>query len=240
MGDREMEDREMSNVNVNTDNLRGEIAPLYHRYQSQTEAQGAYVQLTEDGAVSADWDGEINSTPADVWHNRTLRWSVPADIRGDELADLLESADVIALFNRVYNGHNVEWDGSNYVGRLDDDADDASDELAQIFEGELNSGEYGAAVWDAREWMDGAGLLDNWSNQSLDEAVSEIEVGAKTEGVLLDGDVRDELLTWAESYIHNDRAGLDSHHLHALLDDGRIDAYDSAEYAADHSVEFAK
>ncbi|MEW6647203.1 MAG: hypothetical protein AB1450_08400 [Pseudomonadota bacterium] len=228
----------MSNVSINTSNLREKIAPLYHRYQSQSEAQDAYVEMTENGTVSADWDGEISGTPADVWHNRTLRWSVPSTVRGDELADLLERADVIALLERVYLGHTVEWDGNNHVGHLDDDADEASGELARIFERELNTSNDGAGVWDAREWMDGVGLLGNWSGKPLDEAVSEVEAGAESEGVHLDGDVEDELLDWAESYVDSDRAGLDAHHLRALLNDGRIDAETAAEYADDHGIEF--
>ena len=118
------------NISIKTDNLRGEIAPLYCRYQGQTDCQGAYVQMNEDGIVSADYNAEIGwAVTFDVFHNRTLSWGVASRVRGDALADLLESDEMRALFERVHTGHDVEWDGNNNVGHLDDDARAASDEI---------------------------------------------------------------------------------------------------------------
>lgn len=226
-------------LTINTENLRGEIAPLYSRYQGQINAQPAYVELDEDGNVSADYSGEIgNAVPMTVWHRRTLRWSVSNQVRGDELADLLESDEVVALLERVYLGHTVEWDGNNHTGSLDDDARAASDELDTIFGEAPNSGNDGSGVWDAGEWLDGAGLLGSWSGKPLDEAVSEIQEQAESDSVYLDGDVETVLLEWAETYVRDDKPGLDANHLRALTDADRINAEDIAEYADDHDIEF--
>jgi hypothetical protein len=35
------------------------------------------------------------------------------------------------LIDRIIAGHTVEWDGSNFVGRLTEDARDACDEIQQ-------------------------------------------------------------------------------------------------------------
>lgn len=228
-----------TNLTIDTDNLRGEIAPLYCRYPQQTNAQPAYVEMDEDGNVSADYSGEIgNAVPMAVWHKRTLRWAVSSSVRGDELADLLERDDVVALLERVYLGHSVEWDGNNHVGRLDDDAQTASEALDTIFGEEPNSGNDGSGVWDVGDWIGGAGLLDHWSGVPLDEAVSAIEDYAESEGIYLDGDVEEELLSLAASWIDRGERGLDAHHLRALVDDGRVSADDAAEYADDNDIEF--
>lgn len=218
-------------ITINTENLRGEIAPLYCRCQGQTNAQPAYVELGEDGYVSADYSGEIgNGVPFTVWHRRTLRWAVPSQSSGNALADLIESADIVALLERVSAGHTVEWDGSNFVGSLDDDARAASDELESIFGRPEDEG----CVWDASEWMVGAGLHSWWIGVPLDTAVADTESAAESEGVYLDGDVEDVLLDMAERYIANDKPGLDAWHLSALVAAERITADDAAEYADGH------
>ena len=85
----------------NLASLRAELAPLYCRYPHQTEPQPAYVQLDEDGDVTTGYSGEIGGgVPAHVWHGRTLRWTVPASVQGDVLADLL-AGDALPLLQRL-------------------------------------------------------------------------------------------------------------------------------------------
>lgn len=46
----------MSEITLKIDNLRsGDLAPLYCRYADQTTAQDAYIEIDEDGDVSADY-----------------------------------------------------------------------------------------------------------------------------------------------------------------------------------------
>lgn len=223
----------MSNtITLSLDNLRGEIAPLYHRYPNQTNAQDAYVEMTEDGEVSADYSGEIgNGMPMSVWHGCTLRWSVPSDVRGNELADLLGTDEAIALLERIYAGHSVEWDGSNHTGGLDDDAQAASEALQDLLNDNLNTGNDGAGVWGVRDWIDAAGLRAWWEDgQSLADAVTKIEDEAESEQVHLDGDIEAELLDWAYSYWERDEPGLSRDHLDALIEDGRITDEEAQDY----------
>ncbi|MFN2310174.1 MAG: hypothetical protein ABR553_10670, partial [Gammaproteobacteria bacterium] len=220
------------NISIDTSNLRGEIAPLYNRYPGQTEPQPSYVEMDEDGFVSTNYSGEIgNGVPSYVWHGRTLRFSVPSDVRGDALADLLEGAEVVALLERIHAGHEVEWDGNNHRGYLDDDAQEAQGELEHIL-GELSGGaDEGGGVWEASDWMDAAGLLGWWSGCPLDEAVFEVGLAAESENVHLDGDIEAVLLDWAEQAVDRDEPRLDAHHLAALVESGRINTETAAEYA---------
>ncbi len=188
------------NISIKTDNLRGEIAPLYCRYQGQTDCQGAYVQMNEDGIVSADYNAEIGwAVTFDVFHNRTLSWGVASRVRGDALADLLESDEMRALFERVHTGHDVEWDGNNNVGHLDYDARAASDEieaeLTTLGEDEASMG----AVWDVDQWLEHSAFDDIWeTGKTLTEAVTAVEESAAAENIELDGDVSRYLLDRAE------------------------------------------
>jgi hypothetical protein len=98
--------------------------------------------LTEAGKACHDateaHSSERGTTTFDRWHCRTLVWSqtlsqgaavVADEDKLDELA-----AQLAPLVARVSAGHDTEWDGSNYVGVLDDDAQEASDEIEEIIE----------------------------------------------------------------------------------------------------------
>lgn len=229
-------------ITLKIDDLRGEIAPLYCRYPGQTNPQPAYVEMDEAGYVFANYSGEIgNGEPAYVRYGRALRWGVPSDIDGDVLADLLERDDVIALLERIHAGHSAEWDGNNHVGHLDNDAQEANDELASILYEELvHRDDYSGGVWNAGEWIEASGLLGNWGDEPLAEAISRIETQAQSERVQLDGDLKSELLDWAVWYIENYRAGLGAHHLRELLKADLIPTEWVTEYAKAHDIRLDK
>lgn len=213
------------------DNLAG-IAPLHHRYPGQAGPQPAYIELTEDGKVLADFNAELgNAMPAAVWHRRTLRWPLPPDVRGEALTAFLADPAALALLQRVHAGHSVEWDGSNHVGRLDEDARAASDKFAELIERDLAGDE--AAVWDANEWLwANCTLLTHWQHQPLAEAVAQIEADAAVQGVLIDGDIKHELLDEAARWLESGRPGLTPAHVTALIESGRATDAEATQYAA--------
>ena len=137
-------------LNLDTSNLRASLAPLYRQYPGQYQPQSAYVTLDEDGNVAADWTGESGGgMPASIWHHRTLRWAVNPSANGNYLAALLEN-EALPLLERVHVGHTVEWDGSNNVGLLTADAQDASDKLERLLDA-TNEPENQTHIWDADE-----------------------------------------------------------------------------------------
>lgn len=188
-------------ITIDTSNLRGEAAPLYKRYPHQNQPQRAHVEMDEDGNVRAEINGEIgDAVPMHVWHGRTLRWSVSPYVRGDSLADLLESEKVRALFERVHNGHSVEWNGQNMVGRLDEDAEAAALELEAILS--PDSGEYELAqVCGAYEF-----IADWFELKELVEAGS-VEECAKRQlesndaDIVIVGDMEEEVASRAAELI---------------------------------------
>lgn len=220
-------------ITIHTDNLRGELAPLYRRFSGHYQPQPAHVCLDENGNVRADYCGIIGTgQPMDVWLGRTRRWSVNPEVNGDQIADLLESDKVRALLERVHAGHSVEWDGSNYVGRLTDDAREASDALGLIFEDETRTVD-GGGVWGAGDWIDPLGADDLLKKgEGLVDAAERLVAEAKDERAAIEGGKGDMLdaIEWRLGHmLQHFLPGLRHHHLTALRSLGWSD-YDIAEY----------
>lgn len=95
----------------------------------------------EDGSVRivdrSYYGGD--GAPVKEWNREVLIFELASSYAGetkldvDRLREDLEDGGVLAgLLDRSIAGHTVEWNGSNYVGRLTEDARDASDEIQQL------------------------------------------------------------------------------------------------------------
>ena len=229
----------MGTINIKTKNLVGGPAPLYRRYPGQSGPQSAFVEMDEDGNVSASSNGEIgNGVPMYVWHNRTQRWSVPPSIKGDALADLLKSDEITGLLGRIHAGHSVDWDGNNHSGSFDEDATAASEILNDRFSKLFDDSSDLTEVWGTRDWLDAAGLIVWWPDGvSIEEASENIKAEAESASVVLEDEIEDTLLEWAADYWDAGKSGLTATHLDALISDGRIDDASAAEYAEEHGID---
>ena len=209
------------------DNLRDadDPAPLFFKYPRQCNPQPAHVELDHAGRVTADSSGEIgNGVPFHVWHRRTLRFRVDPCVGGAALADYLEGDEGRALLERIHTGHTVEWDGSNHVGMLDEDAEAAKLLLEQALMA-LDC----VVVWNTDEWIGPCPFGDLWpAGKTLARAVADLEAEAKGMEHVLDGDVTKALLDRAQT--ENDRGRCNrADVLAALRADGRPVADDAIE-----------
>jgi hypothetical protein len=210
-------------LNLDISNLRTELAPLYRQYPGQYQPQPAYVTL-ENGFVQADWSGDSGGgMPPSVWHHRTLRWAVNPSANGRALAALLEG-EALPLLERVHAGHTVEWDGSNNVGLLTADAQDASDELERLLDA-MNDPENQTQVWGADEWLfqSSRDLGQHWTDQPILAVAQAIESDARAEGVIINGSISNALLDRAEAVLDAGGSLTPAQHA-ALVADGRVDA----------------
>lgn len=221
----------MSEIRFAINNLLGgDECPLYHRYSSECKPEGAYVQLSEGGLVSAGI-ASGDGLPVRVFNNCDLRWEVPPEVNGKVLADFLRSTDVRALLDTIWYGHDVDWSNGNQVGTLDDEAQEAYDELqyllSEICESECNP----SSVWEVSEYLFGSNSLrDVWSSESLDAAVANIEADAKYQNVFIDGDIAECLLDSAMNHIEEEERGLTQSHLNELVNHERITKQIAADY----------
>lgn len=164
---------------------------LYHRYPTQTEPQGCYIELCpSDRQLSAGSNAEIgNAVPMDVWHGRRLRFSIPCltETTANRLLD-----KIAPLAARVCDGYSCEWDGGNHVGRYNDDAREAMEEIERLCdEGRFDETDM-VHAWDAAEWYAGLGSLERQASElgitatTTDEELRVIEA-RETEKALADG-----------------------------------------------------
>lgn len=147
------------------------------------EVWDACLTLDEDGVcdfeVTPPWD---NATRAAIWHGRTRCWSLPGLVKSEALSELFSDADTIDLLQRVHDGHEVVWDGNNWVGRLDEDAEEASDELERLcadLEGRC------WRLYPAEEYVASCELSDIWPvGTSLKQVALSIRREAMSEGFI--------------------------------------------------------
>lgn len=156
-------------------------APLFHQYPGQLQPQPAHIQLApESRTVSADWSGEIGgyTIPTRVWNDLELRFAVPANVRGDALVEFCEQHD--ELFARICDGFREEWNGSDLVGKYNDDALAAIDEIKRLIEAEM-SDELVDVTTIAGFYAESS-LSEIWPDgKTLDEAATALAELAKTE-----------------------------------------------------------
>lgn len=138
-------------------------------------------------ATAAERHSSENSVSFDEYRRRTLVWTncLP---RGamviaspDAIANLVEA--IKPLLERVAAGHTVEWDGSNMVGRLSDDALEASEEIDQaIADCDWVSDIH---VEGAGDWLVDYDLPDGISEEDLPDIADQLEAEARADGIEL-------------------------------------------------------
>lgn len=180
-----------------TETLRNSRVPLDGAPHCETQWR---LSLDEGGTVqiySRDYYGS-DGTPMDIWHRRTLEWGFRR--RGDQsvtdaaelAADLAEGGVLRALLERVHAGHSVDWNGSNMVGGLTDDATEASDEIERLLD-KYATDDTAPTVWDAYEWLTARGSTKAETvlrdlGITADATEEEISVAAKDADSIAKGD----------------------------------------------------
>jgi hypothetical protein len=132
------------------DKLTGTL-PVYLKYDREINPQPAYLEIDEDGYVSADSNSEIgNGVPASVWNGLTLRIHIPNHLTARGIQGLV--TDLLPLLERLHTGNEIAWNGNNWTGKLTDDALEAETEILQFID--RNSTDYESSeIWDACDWL---------------------------------------------------------------------------------------
>jgi hypothetical protein len=133
--------------------------PLYCKYANELQPQRAYIALDPAArTVDAGYNGEIgNGIPCSVFNGKIYRWKVPADLPAASVLSFIDEHS--AFFDAVCDGYTEVYDGCNYVGRLNDSAQAASDELEQLAEA-LQASEDRISVCDTAEYIQEQGLCE--------------------------------------------------------------------------------
>ena len=127
-------------------------APVYAQFDGQRQPQPAFIRLNESGSVHAEYEGGVGEGwPASVWHGRDARISIRPTTSGKALRDMFADEDFLALARRYYDGLSIDWDGSNNVGVLTEDAKAALEEIERMAQ-DLDC----INVFDAADWIESA------------------------------------------------------------------------------------
>jgi hypothetical protein len=148
--------------------------------------------LIEDGRVSLDIRDYFggDGVPEAEWHRRRLALHLakgPMIVDPDRLRTVLEQSR--QLIELVVAGHSVEWDGSNRVGRLTDDADEALYALDDHFR-RADLADDSLMLWTVADWIGSTSLADLGLDAGSDDAAiraaaADLRHTARTDGIIL-------------------------------------------------------
>lgn len=129
---------------------------LYRRYPGQTSPQGCYVELDcRTGELSAATNAELGSAvPSAVWHGHCVRWPI-LPLKALAAERLLQ--ELAPLAQRVVDGYECVWDGSNHVAHRTHDAREAIQEITGVCGARSEDEESCLRVWDAGDWLHAIG-----------------------------------------------------------------------------------
>jgi len=162
--------------------------PLYCKYQNECQPQPAYITLNpESRTIDADYNGEIgNGIPCSVFNGKAYRWKIPADLPAASVLSFIDEHS--AFFDAVCDGYAEVYDGNNYVGRLNDEAQRANEFLDRLTE-ELQASEDRISVCDTAEYIREQGLCELWpEGYSLQQAAAQLleDAGADDDYCVID------------------------------------------------------
>src|SRR5690606_13090794 len=132
---------------------------------------------------------ERSGIPMKVYHGVILRWALPASTNGEWLTQAINDGDFDELFDRIKAGHACDWDGSNWVGGLNRDAEDAYLHIESMLERFVD---YNLGVWWADEWLadvpdDELGINAETTDEELEKLAEEWDNEAASYGARLRG-----------------------------------------------------
>lgn len=115
------------------DNLQdGSSRPLFECYGGQEMPENAEVKMSFEGIVTAEVTG--STMTEDEFNQLTLCWSVEPQLDGSVLYEYMTARETVKLLEVIYEGQTSAWDGSNYRGVLDAEAQEAYDTIADELE----------------------------------------------------------------------------------------------------------
>lgn len=139
----------MKNLNIMFDASTAKRFPVYAQYAGQHSPQPAYLELDiRDGSLTADYSGEIgNAVPSAVWHSLIIRFRLDPHTTSGEIEKIIN--DNKDFFQAILDGAESHWDGSNWVGKFSENAQEIIESINQgdVFMRDLECGMIDLAQW---------------------------------------------------------------------------------------------
>jgi len=173
-----------------------ETEPEIDPYHAQTGGE-TYTELyidPERGIVQLHQEMDDNATPIDEWNGLVIASKISGHPNRSQALWVLE--EDAHLIERVVNGHSTEWDGHNWIGKLNHDAESALEELIQDLE---NCDPEEVGLYSCDDWFDSCtpkmlGISWFTTDDEIKEIATKLEADAYEEGAILYGSVSDYLI----------------------------------------------
>lgn len=159
-------------------------AELYRRYNGQSKAQPAYIELgVKDGILLADYDAEVGGgEPPIVRNGFDRRYSIPV-LTGEAANRVMD--EIAPLARRILADWSEKWDGNNHIAVLGPEAQAAEEEIEKHlglgyhdrgFEHQGFDDSDLVTAWDIDGVTNGCEVEDyNITPSTTDERLDEIE-----------------------------------------------------------------
>lgn len=141
----------MATLNILFDASTAKRFPVYAQYGGQHEPQPAYLELDiRDGSLIADYSGLIgNAVPSAVWHSLIVRFAINPHTTADQIEKIIN--DNKDLFQAILDGSESHWNGSNWVGKF---SEEAQESIANIHQTDAFMRELEGGMIDLAEWIE--------------------------------------------------------------------------------------
>ncbi len=170
-------------------------APLFRYLPSSGRPAPTFIWMDSEGRVGVDYQVEYNATPIDVYLNRTFQFPLFPELSGEDISNLLSNSEIQQLLTLIHNKHSVEWNGSNLVGRLDEEGYEKIAELNDII--------HDMALTSLEDTYDGRSAFftaESFVDDLLDFSSEKIfDIWTEQEGQSLD-DFTDEVLSICDNF----------------------------------------
>ena len=143
---------------------------LYCKYPGQINPQGCYIEFDpRDNTALASYNPEIgNAIPADLWHGRYFRFYLPYPIYAASADGLME--ELIPLFTELSENYEEDWDGSNFIGKINDRGTEIIELIENKIENSLTEENDAIKVYEASDWFEYCNAFDfNITEKTTDE-----------------------------------------------------------------------
>lgn len=139
----------MATLNILFDASTAKRFPVYAQYSGQHSPQPAFLELDiRDGSLVADYSGEIgNAVPSAVWYSLVLRFKLAPETTAGQIEIII--SDNKDLFQSILDGSESVWDGSNWVGKFSEQAQESIASINEVdaFMFDLEGGMIDLAQW---------------------------------------------------------------------------------------------
>lgn len=128
-----------------------ELDPSASTFQAMTPYLQLY--LNNSSLLAVSLRHQCDGMPIVVWHGVVRQYQLPANVDAVALTKDINDGELDELLSRIVDGAETYWDGSNWKGRLNEDAAEAEEELRDRLYSDCAYTIPGGGLYEADVWF---------------------------------------------------------------------------------------